>query len=613
MPHGHCYLWKPELVWLHVTSDSLIFLSYITIPATLVYFVRKRTDLPFDWIFQCFGVFIVSCGLTHLMEVWTLWHPSYWLSGAIKVITALASMCTSALLMLSVPKALAIPSPSDLKRAAAALEASETRFRAAAEGMRDEFYILDAIHDAAGRVCDFSYVYTNSHARTRLDRQTELIGKRISEVHPQIQLREFIARCSGVMESGRPLDEEVFVKPPVVRTEAWLHMQIVPLGAGVAVTSRDITARKHAEEALKRAEERFRGLLEAAPDAMVIVDSTGKIELVNAQAERMFGYLRAELIGQSADRLVPERYRFDKAGGPAPPPTMAAPIDVHGLRKDGSEFPAEISLSPIETPAGTLITAAVRDISERNRLEEQRHRSLEEANRLKSEFVANMSHELRTPLNAIMGFAKLMHAGRVGAVSDEQREYLGDILTSSNHLLQLINDVLDLSKVEAGRMEFFPEPIDLPQLIGEVRDTVRAMAAAKQIKLEVEVADDCIGLELDRAKLKQLLYNYVSNALKFTSECGRVRICARLEDAQHVRFAVEDTGVGIRPDDVSKLFVEFRQLDASAAKKHQGTGLGLALTKRIVEAQAGWVGVESAWGQGSTFFAVLPRVTEAST
>src|SRR5262245_46199145 len=134
MPHGHCYLWKPELVWLHVITDSLIFLAYITIPATLVYFVRKRHDVPFDWIFLCFGVFIVSCGLTHLVELYTLWVPSYWLSGAIKLVTAFASVCTAALLAMLVPRAIALPSPSDLRRVASALEASEARFRAAAEG-----------------------------------------------------------------------------------------------------------------------------------------------------------------------------------------------------------------------------------------------------------------------------------------------------------------------------------------------------------------------------------------------------------------------------------------------------------------------------------------------
>jgi len=234
-------------------------------------------------------------------------------------------------------------------------------------------------------------------------------------------------------------------------------------------------------------------------------------------------------------------------------------------------------------------------------------RSAQEANRMKSEFLANMSHELRTPLNAIIGFAKLMAFGKVGPVSAQHQEFLGDILKSSDHLLQLINVVLDLAKVEAGKMEFHPQPIDLPQLVGEVRDILRAVAASKQIQIDTAIDPTCTGLELDPSKLKQVLYNYLSNSLKFTPDNGRIFIRARSEGADLFRIEVEDTGIGIRPGDVNTLFTEFHQLDSSASKKYQGTGLGLALTKRIIEAQGGSVGVESLLGRGSTFFVVLPR------
>ncbi|HEY6115424.1 MAG TPA: ATP-binding protein [Candidatus Dormibacteraeota bacterium] len=234
-------------------------------------------------------------------------------------------------------------------------------------------------------------------------------------------------------------------------------------------------------------------------------------------------------------------------------------------------------------------------------------RSAQEANRMKSEFLANMSHELRTPLNAIIGFAKLMAFGKVGPVSAQHQEFLVDILKSSDHLLRLINDVLDLAKVEAGKMEFHPEPIDLVQLVGEVRDILRAVAATKQIQIDTAIDPSCTGLELDAAKLKQVLYNYLSNALKFTPDNGRVFIRARPESTDLLRIEVQDTGIGIRADDVRDLFAEFRQLDSSASKKYQGTGLGLALTKRIVEAQGGRVGVDSQLGSGSTFFVVLPQ------
>jgi len=243
---------------------------------------------------------------------------------------------------------------------------------------------------------------------------------------------------------------------------------------------------------------------------------------------------------------------------------------------------------------------------------EDQSRRVQEATRLKSEFLANMSHELRTPLNAIIGFAELMHDGKVGAVPAPHKECLADILTSSRHLLQLINDVLDLSKVEAGKMEFRPERIEVARLIGEVRDILRGLAAKKRIELAVEIDPALDEVVLDPGKLKQVLYNYLSNALKFTPEGGRVTVRARLEPGGRFRLEVEDTGVGIRPEDLGRLFVEFQQLDASASKAHAGTGLGLVLTKRIVEAQEGRVGVSSMVGQGSVFHAVLPRLARAA-
>jgi len=244
---------------------------------------------------------------------------------------------------------------------------------------------------------------------------------------------------------------------------------------------------------------------------------------------------------------------------------------------------------------------------------EDQSRRVQEATRLKSEFLANMSHELRTPLNAIIGFAELMHDGKVGAVSPLHRECLADILTSSHHLLQLINDVLDLSKVEAGKMEFRPERVEVAKLVGEVKDILRGLSAKKRIELAVEI-DPALGeVVLDPGKLKQVLYNYLSNALKFTPEGGRVSVRAHLEPGGRFRLEVADTGVGIRPEDLGRLFVEFQQLDASASKAHAGTGLGLALTKRIVEAQEGTVGVSSVVGQGSVFHAVLPRLARVAS
>jgi signal transduction histidine kinase len=260
-----------------------------------------------------------------------------------------------------------------------------------------------------------------------------------------------------------------------------------------------------------------------------------------------------------------------------------------------------------------------REIADRKLLEEELRRKnaelqeqsrwVQNASRLKSEFLANMSHELRTPLNSIIGFAELMHRGKVGPVSAEHEEYLGDILTSSKHLLQLINDVLDLAKVESGKMDFRPESVDLAKLAGEVRDILRGIAAGKRLRVHIDIDPEISTVIVDPSRVKQILFNYLSNAIKFTPENGTVAIRIMLEGPDLFRIDVEDRGVGIAAEDIVKLFVEFQQLDASSGKKHQGTGLGLALTKRLAEAHGGRVEVRSALGKGSIFSAILPCVT----
>ena len=279
---------------------------------------------------------------------------------------------------------------------------------------------------------------------------------------------------------------------------------------------------------------------------------------------------------------------------------------IHWIRASGSTI--RDGIKPVRL-VGIIADVTPSRLAEAARIKaarlEAENRQIQEANRLKSRFLADMSHELRTPLNAIIGFADLLQSGAIPADSPKVQEFIGYIGTSGRHLLQLINDVLDLSKVEAGKLEFFPGRVDLATLLKEVADILQPSVQRKRIELSVEVDASLGALILDPARLKQVLFNYLSNAIKFTPNQGRVWVRARRADEAHLRIEVEDTGIGIAAADMPRLFSEFHQINAGVEDENGGTGLGLALTRRLVEAQGGSVGATSTPGRGSVFYLVL--------
>jgi signal transduction histidine kinase len=253
------------------------------------------------------------------------------------------------------------------------------------------------------------------------------------------------------------------------------------------------------------------------------------------------------------------------------------------------------------------------EIAERERIGirlRQANAELLSASRMKSEFLASMSHELRTPLNGIIGFSEFLVDERPGKLNDKQKEYLNDVLNSGRHLLQLINDVLDLSKVEAGKMELYPEIFTLREAIDEVCSIISPLSQKKGITLKKEIAPEIGKVALDRQKFKQVLFNLLSNAVKFTDSEGCVEVVCALRGANELCLQVRDTGIGIAPQDIRRLFVEFQQLDSGTARRYEGTGLGLVLTRNIIEIQQGSIAVDSEPGKGSTFTVILPLSLE---
>jgi PAS domain S-box-containing protein len=386
------------------------------------------------------------------------------------------------------------------------------------------------------------------------------------------------------------------------------------------------------EREVKDNEQRYRDLFDRAPIAFEETDRDGMIRRFNQAVCNLLKCPPDQILGRKAWEFVApdqqENFRqamIDRiATG-----TESGAFECDYMLDDGSRITVEIRENLIRGDSGEVIgvVCSLLDVTERNlaavaarkvsqyamelrNKNEQLARALEAARlatEAKSRFLAGVSHELRTPLNGIIGFSELMYDAKLGPVSEDHKDVLSDILTSARHLLQLINDILDLSKVEAGRMEFHPESSRIDSLIYEVRDVVRPLAEKKHLKLSISVPAEFTAV-VDPARFKQVLYNYLSNAVKFTPESGKVEVRVRREEDHSFRVEVEDTGVGISPDEIAKLFQEFQQLPNSR-KAEQGTGLGLALTRHIVEAQGGSVSVRSVKGAGSVFAAVFPLVS----
>ena len=379
--------------------------------------------------------------------------------------------------------------------------------------------------------------------------------------------------------------------------------------------------RRQAQEALDDSEARKAAIFDSALDSIISTDHAGRIIEFNPQAEKSFGYKRDDVVGRPMAELIilaglRETHEQALARYLATGSIIGKRVELTAMRSDGSEFPVELSLTAIATKSQPIFTAYIRDLTEQRKQEEIRERSreleeqnlrIQEANRLKSEFLANMSHELRTPLNAVIGFAEVLIDGKAGTVNAEQQEYLNDILTSGHHLLQLINDVLDLAKIEAGKMDLVPETFSLKTVADVVCAVMRPIASKRRIKIHLEAPQPSDTVTLDLLKFKQILYNLLSNAVKFSHDDGEVKVVIELDAQRQIQLQVKDFGIGIKSDDLPRIFREFEQLDSGAARRFPGTGLGLALTKKIVELHQGSIRVESEFGKGSTFTIALPR------
>ncbi|HEY5902276.1 MAG TPA: PAS domain S-box protein, partial [Anaerolineales bacterium] len=364
-----------------------------------------------------------------------------------------------------------------------------------------------------------------------------------------------------------------------------------------------------------RSEARFRGLLESAPDAIVVVDQSGNIQIVNSQTEKMFGYERSELLGQPVEMLVPKhlqkkhtRHRADyNQDHPARP--MGIGLELFGVKKEGGEFPVEISLSPLEVERGLLISAAIRDVTQRKRDEEQirtlnadleqRAAQLEAANTELESFSYSVSHDLRAPLRSIDGFSQALLEDHGESLAPEARGYLERVRSAAQRMAELIDDLLNLSRVTRSSLR--PRFINLSAMAKEIADSLCEQEPGRQVDLDI-MPD--LMVTADPHLMRLVLENLLSNAWKFTSKCGQARIeFGQQNKTQERTFFVRDNGVGFDMAYVDKLFGVFQRLHS--VSEYPGTGVGLATVQRIIKIHGGSIWAESAEGEGATFYFTL--------
>jgi PAS domain S-box-containing protein len=407
-----------------------------------------------------------------------------------------------------------------------------------------------------------------------------------------------------------------------------------------------------AEEALRKSERRLSGILEIGPDVVISMDRNGWIQLFNKGAEAIFGYEQSEVIGQPIEMLLPIRFRDAHKAHvekfvrlPEQCRIMNLRKDALGLRKDGTEFPVRGAISKFRLGQEQILTVMLQDITESKRTEntlriselamrqrvaelegaqqtlehqgaelvglaEQLHVArieAESANKAKSEFLAAMSHELRTPLNAIIGFSEVIGNQMFGPMGNQKYlDYVTDIHGSGKHLLELINDILDLSKVESGLDELHEENIEVPDLIQSSSRLVHQRAVQKGVALNLDIQDRLPILYADKRKLKQILMNLLTNAIKFSGEGSKVSLRVRCDREAGFLFQVADTGIGMAPDDIPKALSKFGQIDGDLNRQHEGTGLGLPLTQALAEQHGGTLEIESEPNVGTTVTVSFP-------
>ena len=648
MPHGHCYLWLPSLVWLHAASDLVVGVVYLVIPCTLVWVHRRRQDVPFRWIFVAFALFIFACGVVHLMDVWTLWVPGYWLQGGMKAVTAILSLFAGYALIRIVPEVMSMPSPARLRAEVLERRRVESLLQALNDDLEHRVHLrtteLEVTNSALRksetqfatvfRTCPESISFSlwedgtcvevnEAYERLHGYARSEVIGhsalKRGLWVDPD-ERKKLLARLEregrvhGFETRFRRKDGTIWTGEVSADT-----VMLDGKRALVAVV-RDITDQKKAAAALRSSEERFSKVFRTCPETITIATLEEGIYLdVNEAFERLYGVPRTEAIGSSTLALglwvEPER-RNDLVG------QLKEHRRVTGFpnliqHRSGEIRASEISAEVIDIDGRSCLIAVVRDITERQRAEQEilrlngeleqrilrRTAELEVANKELESFSYSVSHDLRAPLRSIHGFSEALLEDCGGQLNQDGRRHIDRIKGAADRMGHLIDDLLELSRVT--RVEMARQRVDLSEL---ARDVVRELRSAEPQRNVEVVIQEGLHATGDPRLLRVVLENLFGNAWKFTSRRDAARIEFALQPGSAELFRLQDNGAGFDMAFVTKLFGAFQRLHG--ANEFPGTGVGLATVHRIIRRHGGRIWAEAAVERGAVFYFTLGEAQE---
>jgi two-component system, cell cycle sensor histidine kinase and response regulator CckA len=640
MPHGYCYTWDPYVIWLNGLSDALIALAYYTIPVTLVYFVRRRKDLAFHWMYLGFALFIVACGTTHAIELWSIWHPVYWLAGTVKAVTAAASIATAIALIRLVPNALALPSPDDLRKAnAALLEAqqalrktneelecrvaertaslaaanaalgeSEQLFRQLAENISEVFWVRDMAKDQLlyvspayervwGRSCVTLYERPNSW---------------LEAVHPEDE-----ERVKNATPAAYDYDQEFRVVRPDGSVR-WVHDRAFRVRDANGSPDRlvgvvqDITDRKEAEaDKLYQREMRFRLMIEHASDLITLLNLEGIVRFQSPSLERVLGYPPAERIGRSAfelvhpDDLPKARQAFDRIRSE---PSETVSMEVRCRHRNGQWKVLQARGRTLPPEGGeALVVLNSRDVTEQKDLEARLNHSqkMEAVGQLAS----GVAHDFNNLLSVIVGYSELLQMGL--QEGGEALEAVKEIRRAAKRATSLTRQLLTFSRQQVIE----PKVLELNTVVSDA-EKMLSRIIGEDVELTTSLQAGLSPVVADPGQIEQVLMNLAVNARDAMPLGGKLRIETRdvrvslaqakmypnRHSGRYVLMTVSDTGCGMPPEIQARIFEPFFTTKAVG----HGTGLGLAVTDSIIEQSRGFCEVDSIVGKGTTFRIYLP-------